>query len=823
MNALRPSTSQKAPEEKGTAVSVSLNERGGIYWLGKRAFVTGLALVVITVAVYWPVRNFEFINYDDHEYVTENYHVLAGLTWRGAAWAFTTGHTGNWHPLTWLSHMADCQFFGKHAGWHHLTNVLFHAANTVLLFALLRKMTGALWRAAFVAALFALHPLHVESVAWVSERKDVLSTFFGFLSLIFYVGYVSKSQVPSLKSKGWPLWPPSVLPLSPSLSYALSLFFFALGLMSKPMLVTWPFVMLLLDYWPLNRFTNRKLQIVLKGFIREKIPFFALSAVSCVVTFMVQRAGGAVETLSGVSLSLRVQNALVSYTRYLGKTFWPVNLVNPYPYPAAWPWETVLLAGVLVAGLSALAMWLARTRPYFFVGWFWFWGMLIPVIGLVQVGMQAMADRYMYVPVVGLFIALIWATGELMLRARIWRTAFVAVGILLLSAAAARTAGQISCWRNSGLLFSHAISMTKNNEIALSNLGNYFFEEGRLDEAIDNYRKALESIRASADSPPCEALNVNVASLAEGTTKDGGQFFFQINPHKTASGAEILNNLGTALDHKGRVEDAMQCYRTALRLKPDYALALYNLGGELASRKEYNQAIEYYEAAVRLKPDQPDLRNALGSTLVEIGRIDDAIYHYNEALRLSPNDAKAHNYLGLALAAQGKAAEAIPHYEIALRSDPTQIEIHNNLGSALVNVGNLDEAIRHFRLLLQWMPDHHRAHVNLGVALAMKGRLEEATLHFQEALRLNPGNADTHLNFGNVLALQHRFEEAQRQYEETLRLVPDQAQAHCCLGGVLAELGHRDEAIAHFKEALRLNPNYWQAREQLNKLGVAEP
>jgi tetratricopeptide (TPR) repeat protein len=768
-----------------------------------------LLLAAVTLSVYWPLKSFEFINYDDHDYVSENQHVLAGLTWTGVAWAFQTVHASNWHPLTWLSHMLDTDLFAKGAGGAHFMNVLLHAANTVLLFLLLQRLTGAQWRSALVAALFALHPLHVESVAWISERKDVLSTFFGMLALLMYAQYVERAKVQNPKSK---------------VIYGWALLFFALGLLSKPMLVTWPLVMLLLDYWPMQRVKEREFHFaVWRPLLFEKIPFFILSTMSCAITFIVQHQGGAMATLTGVPLSIRIENSLVSYARYLGKMLWPANLAIPYPYPAEWPWWQVLSAAGLVGGLCIAAVVARRKYPYLFTGWFWFWGMLVPVIGLVQVGAQSMADRYTYVPLVGLFVMLVWGAGDLAERWCRLKPILVFGAILILAGCLWRTADQIRYWHDSGALARHSIAVTANNTAAYSNLGGYLLEQGQYNGAIDSFRDVLRTMWG-ADNMPDDpvAVMVGIGSGDESREREK-QLLLQTEPGKRKACADMLNNLGTALTYQGKTNEGMALYRLTILIQPDHPLALYNLAFDLAGQGQYAQAIPLYEQALRAKPDNLRTINALGIAQVEVGRIDEAISGYVEALRISPDDPETRRNLGLALVAQGRPADAIPHFEAVLRTDPRELEVHNNLGSALVSVGKLDDAIRHFRLLLQKKPDHARAHDNLGVALAMQGRLDEAIGEFTESLRYNPNNVKTHFNLGNVLAMQHRYEEAMQQYRETLRLVPDHPQAHCHLGAVLAETGRRNEATVQLREALRLKPDYEEARQQLEKLSRQPP
>ncbi len=645
-----------------------------------------LLLAVGTMAVFLPVVRNGFVNYDDSDYVTANAHVQSGLKWKNIVWAFKTGHASNWHPLTWISHMADYQMFGEHAGGHHVMSVLFHVANTLLVFLMLRRMTGALWRSAMVAALFALHPLHVESVAWVSERKDVLSAFFFLLTLWAYAAYVTSvrcrvagEQSPVPRTEGGRRNTEYVS--RPRLCYALSLFLFACGLMSKPMLVTLPFVLLLLDYWPLKRVallrselrrgklggewrvTGAGNQSSIPGLILEKVPFFVLSAVSSVVTFLAQKHGGAVST--SISVGARIANALVSYARYLGKLFWPENLSVLYPHPGQWPATQVMFSAVLLLGIFAAVIALARQRPYLAVGWFWFFGTLVPVIGLVQVGIQSMADRYMYVPIIGLLIMLVWGISEA-LPQRSWRpNALAAAGALSMAACACLSSHQAQYWRNSETLFRHTTQVTRNNYLAYNNLGFY-------------------------------------------------------------------------LSGQGRVAEAMQNYRMALKIDPKYEDAHNNLGYALAGQKKYAEAIVEYEAALRVKPKHVEVHNNLGNALAETGKPEAAIEHYRIALNQKPDHADAHNNLGIALAMQGKLDEAVIHFRDAIRYKPNYASAHSNLGNALAIQHNLKEAIKEYQESLRLNPEDSQAHNNLGNALTEQGRTEEAIGHYGEALRLKP-------------------------------------------------------------------------------------
>jgi tetratricopeptide (TPR) repeat protein len=601
-----------------------------------------LLLVAVTLAVYWPVTRYDFVNYDDPNYFTSNTHVLSGLNRGNFAWAFTTGHAGNWHPLTWLSLMLDVEIFGKGPFGPHFTNLLLHAANTALLFLLLRCLTAATWRSALVAALFALHPLHVESVAWISERKDVLSTFFGLLALLFYAGYAQKRSRVESRESGAPTESLALDPRPSTFDYSLALLFFTLGLMSKPMLVTLPFVMLLLDYWPLKRFTILHL-------VWEKIPFFLLSAVSCWVTFLVQQKVGAVVALTRFSLSARIGNAFVSYARYLEKTFWPVSLANPYPYVEHWPWKCILPAVALFVGLCAGAVWLRRKFPFGFTGWFWFVGTLVPVIGLVQVGGQSMSDRYGYVPLIGLFMVLVWGGGELWSRRCLPQPFLVLAVLLLLAAGAWQTRIQVGYWQNTEMLFRHALAVTENNYTACVNLGTCLSARGDVQGAVNCYDQAL-----------------------------------RMNP----SDPSVLYDLGNGFAKLGMWDEAIPNYRKALEITPNQADILDNLGFALAAKMQYVEAIANFEAALKIDPDSTAAHNNLATVLFREQRFGEAAQHFREALRITPDNPRICVNLGDTLIRLGKPAEAIPCYQEALRLNPGDTKIKAKLQELGAPVSN---------------------------------------------------------------------------------------------------------------------------------------
>jgi tetratricopeptide (TPR) repeat protein len=667
--------------------------------------VAGLSLLlaVLTFVLYSPVGQHGFVDYDDGQYVVDNSHVQAGLTWAGLRWALVTGHASNWHPLTWLSHMLDAEWSGERPGGHHLTSVVLHALDAALLLVLLVRMTGVLWRSAFVAAAFAWHPLHVESVAWVSERKDVLSTLFGLCSLLAYVAYVRRARERM----------PGAAPDGPfrTGSYWLSLGCFTLGLMSKPMLVTWPFLMLLLDWWPLERFTLDDARARLPRLIAEKLPFFALSLASCVVTFVFQVKGGAVSPLSRYPLPERLANALVSYARYVGKALWPADLSVMYPNPRQWLAWQVILAALFLLVVSFATLRRRRTQPFLAVGWFWFSGTLVPVIGLVQVGIQAMADRYTYVPLIGLTMAVAWGAGAIVERRAALRWPVAVAGIAALAAWIPLTRHQIGFWKDSETLFGRAIAVTRDNYLALNNLGFYLSKQGRIGEAMDMYRAALA-----------------------------------IDP----SYADAHNNLGHALEQRKAFGEALEHYYAALRLDPELVEAHNNLGNALSETGKVDEAIEEYRIVLEREPEHPEAHNNLGIALAHKGRLEEAVEHFRDALRFRARYAGAHSNLGNAYAAMRRFDEAIAEYRLALEITPTDAQAHNNLGNALVEKGRLEEGVGQYREALRLMAENPEAHFNLAHALVLLGRREEAIGHLTETLRLQPDHAGARMQLSSL-------------------------------------------------------------------------
>jgi len=607
------------------------------------SFAVYLALAVITLAVYWPVRHFEFNSYDDQKYVTENPHVFTGLTEKNIVWAFTRSYASNWHPLTWISHMLDCQLFGPAPGRHHLVNLIFHLTNSLLLLWVLRLMTGSLWRSAFVAALFALHPLHVESVAWVAERKDLLSALMGILTLAAYFYYVKSS------AKAW---------------YAITLLFFALGLMAKSMLVTLPFVLLLLDYWPYCRFQFAKnpdpanqlnnsptkfrpKRQTASHLLLEKIPFFALSLLSCVITWFAQHTSGAVTSFQTFSLYSRFANTLVSYLKYLEKIFWPQRLALFYPHLGDnLPLWFAAASALLLVLISLAVFSRARSSKYLLVGWLWFLGMLVPVIGLVQVGMQAMADRYTYLPAIGIFIIVAWGASDLLARWQYRKPALAIAAILAITALTFVTRVQVQYWRDNLSLFGRSLEVTENNYI----------------------------------------MHVNY---------------------------------GKTLEDMGRLNEAVYQYNLALKIKPDFFLAHLNLGNALSAKGNFPEAIYHHQQALKIHPNDPTVLYNLAVTLQQQGNIDEATNYYQKSINVQPIP-QAYNNLALIYQDKQMLQEAIDYFNRAIRLEPRYADAYNNLANILLSQGELDGAIINYKKALEIDPSHAGTIKNLQLALQMK-------------------------------------------------------------------------------------------------------
>jgi protein O-mannosyl-transferase len=579
------------------------NDSGlGTIWEGRqKQLVLGLCLflIVSVVLVYVQTGSFSFINYDDYGYIPRNPNVSGGLTWSSARWAFTAMYGSNWMPLVWLSFMLDREFFGQWAGGFHLTNVMLHIANTVLLFLILRRYTRALWLSFFTAAFFALHPLHVESVAWVAERKDVLSTLFWLLTMLAYVRY---AENPTAKR------------------YIVVCVTFALGLMSKPMLVTLPFVLLLMDYWPLERLRSAASGVSpgasLRRLALEKAPLFMLSAISCVIAVVAQKRSEAVMTFQELSFGRRLSNVMISYCDYILKMFWPVDLAVIYPHPGdkiAGFKVAVAAAALLLVTVTVV---LLRRRRYLLVGWLWYLGTLVPVIGLVQIGGQAMADRYTYIPLTGVFIMLVWLAGDIAGRWRRGRFIAVLAGSAIIAVLGVLTFKQVGYWQDTRTLLTHTTAVTEGNILAHNILGIYYAEKGDL----DGQRREMEAIMKA-------------------TPKDPAVFF------KVAKGLAV----------RGWTDEAVKYFNQVLEMLPGDANTYCAIAQVQANSGDVESAMASYRKGLQFNPQNGDLHGGLGSLLLQTGRIDEAIAEYEEALKINPanKDASA----GLQKARQEQAGK----------------------------------------------------------------------------------------------------------------------------------------------------------------------
>jgi tetratricopeptide (TPR) repeat protein len=624
----------------------------GMKTLAQRPLVLGVLLFLAVAGVFIPAVSHGFITYDDPVYVTENAHVKAGLTASGIAWAFTSKEASNWHPLTWISHMADCQLYGLQPWGHHLTSVLLHALNASLLFAALRRMTGSVWRSLFAAALFGLHPLHVESVAWISERKDVLSTAFWMLCLWAYAIRAEREKAGRPGATAY---------------YLIALGFFALGLMAKPMLVTLPCVLLLLDFWPLRRWQGAA-SGARWALIAEKIPFFILGAAACAMTLSAQGGGGTMGSAEQFPMPVRVSNALLSYCRYLGKCFFPARLAVFYPFFAEQPplWVTVLAATFLVV-VTAAVLAAGRRRPYLPVGWLWYAGTLVPVIGLIQIGGQAMADRYTYIPLVGIFIMLSWGAADLVAQLHVSTRAAASAATVVLLGLSALTCRQLGFWSDGVVLFRHAAAVTENNWVAHANL----------------YASLARSSSPAARGELQETLRI------------------------LASFSEVHQRKGAELEKvPGRADDAIKEYRMAVSIMPDMAGPHVSLGSALARIPgRLAEGIEEFRTATRLDPDLAEARYDLGTALAgSPGNQAEAVAEFEDVVRINPGNFAAHYNLGYLLA-KTDAAASIDHYEAAARLRPDSFQAQFNLGLALADVpGRKDEAVSHLQAALAANP-----------------------------------------------------------------------------------------------------------------------
>jgi tetratricopeptide (TPR) repeat protein len=718
-------------------------------------------LVAATLAVYTQVYKHEFITFDDRGYISDNDHVRQGLSADGAAWAFTTYQQGNWHPLTWLSHMADAQLFRSvppqhQPGCHHLMSVALHILSTLLLFLALSRLTGCAWRSGLVAALFALHPLHVESVAWAAERKDVLSGLFMMLTLLAYAWYARRPNV-------WRYLPVAA--------------FLALGLMAKPMLVTVPLVLLLLDYWPLRRLDLADPRRWRRAgwLVLEKVPLLALSVASGLVTVAAQKAGGAVAGIEILPLGQRVANALVAYVTYMAKTVWPTHLAFFYPYPEAIPvWQWAGAAALLVL-ITILVVRAGRRYPYLPVGWFWYLGMLVPVIGLVQVGEQSLADRYTYLPLIGLFIAVVWGVAEAVAALRLsW---VVAAGAAVVAVAGCLGASyvEVGYWSDSIELYTRALDVTEKNHVAHNSLGFVLLSDPRfLDMATQEFRDAIVAQPAYAEAHS----NLALALVRKGRLKDAeaeAREALRLNPFY----AQAAHNLGNILIMQNRLTEAEDALRQATRLRPAFAEAHNDLGYVLQRQGKMAEAVQEFRHAVADQPGYAVALSNLGSALTALGRYPEAIQALRQAVAVAPDYAKAHSYLALALADAGQVADGIAEYRLALDLNPDFVGAMGGLAWVLATderaeLRSGEEAVRLASRACALSGNQEPLPLDaLAAAYAESGKFLDAIAKAREAeaLALARGDRDLAAAIRNRLALY----ESRRPYRQARPAPPPAA------------------------------------------------
>ncbi|MGD0276528.1 MAG: tetratricopeptide repeat protein [Syntrophales bacterium] len=618
----------------------------------RREVIVLLLLIAMTLFVYWPVQHFGFMDFDDNLYVTDNSRTREGLSWDNVLWAFQDVHTGYWQPLTWLSLMLDYEFYGLHPSGYHWTNLNFHLLNIILLFFLLKRMTRETWKVVFVTGLFALHPINVESVAWVAERKNVLSTFFCFLTLYFYILYTERRN---------------------AVRYFMVVILFVFGLLSKPMLVTLPVLLILMDYWPLRRFQMHD-ACRLSSLTLEKVPLFLLSLASGMWTFHAAKKMGAVMSVEKIDVGSRLANAVMSYTKYVGKLFSPFDLAAFYPYPVSFTFWPVFMAALFLLFVTCVVMVLIRRSPYLFSGWAWYLVVLFPVIGIIQAGEQAMADRYAYLSFIGIFVMLSWGVadwlGSWKYRGKILSVLF----IILMTSLLLATTTQLKYWRSTDELFKHAIQVTSNNILAYNARGNTLASQGKLVEAVEIYQDAL-----------------------------------RIRPDYVSA----HNNLGLALAGLGRLNEAILHYTEAIRLQPDYVKAYNNLGMAVEQQGNIGEAEKLYHKALVISPDYASAHNNLGVLLAKQGRVAEAVEQFNHSLSIDPDDITVLNNMGTVLVNQGKPDLAVDYFMKALKLDPEDPALHNYLGIALASKGEFNEALRQFVLALQLNPQYEEARRNL--------------------------------------------------------------------------------------------------------------
>ena len=761
-----------------------------------RVLTIYIFLGLATLLAFWRVTRCDFISFDDPQYVTENIHVQHGIAMEGIRWAFTTDHAGNWHPLTWVSLMLDVQLFGVNPRGHHLINLLFHIANTLLLFYVFNRMTKAPWKSAFVAALFALHPLHVESVAWVSERKDVLSTFFWMLTMGAYISYAAHPRFRTY------------LPV-----FAL----FALGLTAKPMLVTLPFVLLLLDYWPLQRIeqkpateevytevskragsrkgtsffslptAHRSLLTPVRLLLLEKMPLITLAAISSVITFVVQQRESLVVSHEALPPGDRIANAFISYVTYIGKAIWPSNLAFYYPYQWWASWQ-VLGALLFFITVTSIVIWLTKRWRYLTVGWLWYVVTLVPVIGLVQVGSQVRADRYTYIPLIGVCVMAAWGIPELLKERRYRKEVLIALSTITLSCFFIATWIQVGYWQNSLILFDHTLKVTDKNYIAFKHRGDAYATLGNLKNAIADFDRAI-------------AINPQYGLAYMG---------------RAAAKQELGNN-----------EEAISDYDRAVVIMPKFATAYYYRGNAYAAIGKYTQAIEDYDRSIRLEPSGQAYGDR-GYAYAAIGKYKQAIEDYDKAIQLLPGLAMLYADRGIAYAALGKHQQAIEDYDRAIQILPSAkdygdrwvayaAEAYGFRGVAYAALGKYQQAIEDYDRAIQIQPSAEM-YGDRGIAYAALGKYQQAIADYDRAIQIQPRLAGLYIGQGIAYTAIDQYKQAISDFDKAIEINPENAAAYNNRGLAHAKLGNRQQAIEDLKTAAKLGSE--QSKNLLKSQGI---
>lgn len=835
-----------------------------------KAKVQLLALVIIivgTLIVYWQAHKQEFIDYDDTSFIVENSYIQRGLTWENVNYAFTSTTGSIWLPLTYLSHAVDCQLYGLNPAGHKWTNVIFHLGNALLLYYLLYLMTGSIWSSVFVSLLFAWHPLNLESVAWIAERKNVLSTFFGFLTLIAYYGYVKS---PGIRRYFWVT------------------FFFVLSLLAKPMLVTLPFLLLLLDFWPLKRSGDnspssdilarsknknfpdnmnwKEKRLFYRSYrniyLYEKIPLFLITIAMSIVAFATQKTTGATVDLQNIPILIRIGNAAIAYCKYILKMFWPSNLSIFYPYPI----ESITLSQIIGAAILLLVasfyiFWRRKYLPYMFVGWFWYVGTLVPVIGIVQVGQQSMADRYAYIPLVGLFILITYYVNELIQRHRIPVAAVAVLGITVALFLGISTKIQLQYWKDRISIWNHALTSSNgNNYLAHGNIGMTLLERGKDDEAMshffkaigqnpyfdnshfflglifhkqEKYDKAIECFNRVLEIKPDDYETHNNLGMAFLKKRDYANAIIHLSKaiKEAPQVADNYNNYGLCFLEQKKIDEAIVQFRKAVFFNPKHAQAELNWGCALKENKKLDEALIHFSKAEMLDKNLMDAKFNIGLVMLEQNKIDMAIDYLKKYLKDKPKDHVAQNSLGIAFLKKKDYQEALNQFRKVVEMEPNYAEGYNNMGICFLEQKRFAEAKIYFFKARKMEANLEKSNANLqdklrgdpkvfqseknidedsanvynsrGISFAKERKFPEAIYNFQKAIEINPQFVKAHNNLGAALVQQGKLEEAVNQYKKVIALDPSNASAQLIVGKWYVVQGKMDEAINHYQQALK--------------------